>query len=78
MLMRVKKSDPRRNASSVEQSRDHKVWSDIKSNVLDNSIDEDKYQKGTGQREAMKYLRESYYHRIKCSAANSLAALMRK
>ena len=78
MLMRVKKSDPRRNASSVEQSRDHKVWYDIKSNVLDNSTDEDKYQKGTGQREAMKYLRESCYHRIKCSAANSLAALMRK
>ena len=78
MLMRVKKSDPRRNACSVEQSRDHKVWSDIKSNVLDNSIDEDKYQKGTGQREAMKYLRESCYHCIKCSAANSLAALMRK
>ena len=47
MLMRVKKSDPRRNASSVEQSRDHKMWSDIKSNVLDNSTDEDKYQKGT-------------------------------
>ena len=78
MLMRVKKSDPRRNASSVEQSQNHKVWSDIKSNVLDNSTDEDKYQKGTGQREAMKYLRESCYHRIKCSAANSLAALMRK
>ena len=78
MLMRVKKSDPRRNASSVEQSRDHKVWSDIKSNVLDNSTDEDKYQKGTGQREAMKYLRENCYHRIKCFAANSLAALMRK
>ena len=78
MLMRVKKSDPRRNASSVEQSRDHKVWSDIKSNVLDNSTDEDKYQKGTGQREAMKYLRESCYHRIECSASNPLAALMRK
>ena len=78
MLMRVKKSDPRRNASSGEQSRDHKVWSDVKSNVLDNSTDEDKYQKGIGQREAMKYLRESCYHRIKCSAANSLAALMRK
>ena len=76
--MRVKKSDPRRNASSVEQSRDHKVWSDIKSNVLDNSTDEDKYQKGTGQRKAMKYLKKSCYHHIKCSAANSLAALMNK
>ena len=31
--------------------------SDIKSNVLDDSIDEDKYQEGTRQREAMKYLK---------------------
>ena len=30
--------------------------SDIKSNILNNSTDEDKYQEGTGQREAMKYL----------------------
>ena len=30
--------------------------SNIKSNVLDDSTDEDKYKKGTGQREAMKYL----------------------
>ena len=50
----------------------------IKSNVMDHSMDEDKYQKGTRQRKAMKYLRESYYHRIECFAANSLAALMRK
>ena len=49
--------DPRRNASSAKQSRDHKVQSVIKSNISDNSIDEDKYQKGTGQREAMKYLK---------------------
>ena len=28
--------------------------------------------------EAEKYLRESCYHRIKCSVANSLAALIRK
>ena len=33
-----------------------KVQSDIKSNVLDNSTDEDKYKKGTRYREAMKYL----------------------
>ena len=52
--------------------------SDIKSNGLDNSIDEDKYQEGTAQRKAMKYLRESCYHRIKCFATYSLAALMRK
>ena len=76
--MRVKKGDPRRNASSTEQSQGQKVRSDIKSNVLDNSIDKDKYLEGTGQKEAMKYLRESSYHHIECSATNSLAALMRK
>ena len=32
----------------------------------------------TGQMRAMKYLGESYYHRIECSVANSLIALMRK
>ena len=68
----------RRNASSAEQSQGQKVWFDIKSNVLDNSNDKDNYQEEIGQREAMKYLRESCYHDIKGSIANSLAALMRK
>ena len=49
--------DPMRNASSAKQSRDHKVRSVIKSNISDNSTDEDKYKKGTEQREAMKYLK---------------------
>ena len=49
-------SDPRMNASSAGQSRGQKMWSNIKSNVPDDSTDEDKYKKGTGQREAMKYL----------------------
>ena len=49
--------DLRRNASSVKQSRDQEVRFDIKSNVRDNSTDEDKYQEGTGQREVMKYLK---------------------
>ena len=78
MVIKVRKSGQGRNASSAGQSQGQKVWFDIKSNVLDNSIDEDKYEEGTGQRKAMKYLRESCYHRIKCSAANSLTALMRK
>ena len=76
--MRVQKSDLRRNASSAEQNRGQKIWSAIKSNVLENSIDKDKYQEGTGQREAIKYLQESCYHDIECSVANLLAALMRK
>ena len=76
--MRVQKSDLRRNASLAEQNRGQKVWSAIKSNVLENSIDKDKYQEGTEQREAIKYLQESCYHDIECSVANLLAALMRK
>ena len=76
--MRVQQSDLRRNASLAEQNRGQKVWSAIKSNVLENSIDKDKYQEGTGQREAIKYLWESCYHDIECSVANLLAALMRK
>ena len=59
MVMRVQKSDLRRNASSVKQSQGQKMRSVIKSNIPDNSTDEDKYQEGTGQREAMKYLRKA-------------------
>ena len=46
--MRVQKSDMRRNASLAEQNQGQKVRSDIKSNVPDNSTNEDKYQEGTG------------------------------
>ena len=74
----VQKGGPRRNASSTEQSRGQKVWSAIQSNILGDSIDKDIHHESIGQREAMKYLRESCYHRIKCSAPNSLAALMWK
>ena len=45
--------------------------------ILNHSMVEDKYQEETGQRIPMKYLRESCYH-LKCFAANSLAALIRK
>ena len=50
----------------------------VQCDVLGSSIDEDMLYERTGQMGAEKYLRESCYHRIKCSAANSLAALMRK
>ena len=66
------------NASLAEQSQSPKVWSTIQGNVLGDSIDKDKHHRSVGQREVLKYLRESCYHRIKCSVANSLAALMRK
>ena len=76
--MIVQEGGSRRNASSTEQNQGQKLQSAIKSNFPDNSIDEDKYQERTRQKEAMKYLRESCYHRIECFVANSLAALMRK
>jgi len=55
--MNIQKVGPRRNASSAKQSWGRKVRSDIKSNVSNNSTNEDKYQEGTGYREAMKYLK---------------------
>ena len=76
--MIAQEGGPRRNTTSTAQSQGQKVWFAIKSNVPDHSMDEDKYQEGTRQTKAMKYLRESCYHRIECSAANSPAALMRK
>ena len=45
------------NASLARQSRDQKMWSNIKSNIPDGSTNEDKYPEGTRQREAMKYLK---------------------
>ena len=38
---------PRMNTSSTEQGRGQKVWSDTKSNILDDSTNKDKYPKGT-------------------------------
>ena len=75
--MRVQEGGPRRNASSAEPSRGSKMWSVIQGNVPGDSIDKDTHHESTGQREVIKYLRESCYHRIKCSIANFLAALMR-
>ena len=50
----------------------------IQGDVPGGSIDKDVNCKRTEGVGARKYLRENYYHRIKCSAANSLAALTRK
>ena len=49
-----------------------------KSNVLEDSVEKDIHHKNTRQMKTMKYLRESCYHYIECSVANSLAILMRK
>ena len=72
--MRVQEGSPRRNASSVEPSIGLKMWSVIRGNVPGDSIDKDTHHESTGQREAIKYLRESHNHCIECSVANSLAA----
>ena len=50
-------SDPRMNASSARQSQGQKMWFEIKSNVPNDSTDDDKYPEGRRQREAMKYLK---------------------
>ena len=57
MIIIVQKGGPRRNISSAMQSQGQKVQLDIKSNVPNNSTDEDKYQEGTRYREGMKYLK---------------------
>ena len=76
LVMRVQEGSLRRNASSTKQSRSQKLWSAIKSNTPEDSIDKDKHHESIGQRVAKKYLRESCYHRIECFTANSLATLM--
>ena len=78
LVIRVQEGSPRRNASSVEQSRGPNVWSAFQSNISRDSIDKNTDHKGTRQRETMKYLKESCYHHIKCSVTNFLTALMWK
>ena len=73
--MMVQEGGPRRDAFLDKQGRGQKVQPVIQSNVLGVSIDKDARHGGMG---AMKYLREKCYYRIECSAANSLATLMRK
>ena len=68
----------RRSISSAKRSRDQNVFSIIQSNILGNSIDKNMHYECTRQMGAVKYLRESCYHRIEYFVANSLAALMRK
>ena len=69
---------PRRSIPSAKRSRGQRVCSVIQNDIPGSSIDKDMHCERTWQMGAGKYLRESCYHRIKCSAANSLATLMRK
>ena len=78
LVMKVQGGNSKKNASSAKQIKCQKVWSAIKSNTPEDSIDKDKHHESIRQREVKKYLRESCYYCIKCSVANSLAALMWK
>ena len=78
MTEKVGEGGPKRNASSAKQSRGQNMWSVIQSNVPGYPINKNTHHESIGQREAMKYLRESCHHHIKCSVANSLAPLMWK
>ena len=50
----------------------------VQNDVSGSSIDKDMHWECIGQMEAKKYLSKSCYHYIECSAANSLAAFMRR
>jgi len=52
------------------------VCSITQSDLLENATERDVPYEHTGRMTIQKYLRESYYHCIKCFAANFLAALM--
>ena len=69
---------PRRSISSAKRSRDQTKCPVIQGNILGNSTDKNICYECIGQLECEKYLRESCYHRIECSTANALTALMRK
>ena len=69
---------PRRNISSAKRNKGQKECLIIQGDHPRNSNDNVILHECTGQLGGEKYLRESYYHRIKCSATNSLATLMRK
>ena len=60
------------------QSRGQKVCFIIQSDAPGNSIDKDMHCEHIRQMGAGKYQRESCYHRIECSATNSLVTLMTK
>ena len=68
----------RRSISLTKRSRGQKVCSVIQGDIPGNSIYKDIHYERTRQMGGGKYLKKSCYHRIECSAANSLAALMRK
>ena len=54
------------------------IYPIVQSDLPRNSTDSDMHYERAGEMRAQKYLRESCYHCIECSVANSLTVLMRK
>ena len=52
------------------------MYSGFLGDLPGNSSDKDAYHKRTGKMGTQKHLRESCYHRIKCTAATFLTAFM--
>ena len=67
---------PKRSISSAKRRRGQKVHSVVQNDVPRSSIDKDMHCERTGEMRTKKYLRKNCYHRIECSATNSLAAFM--
>ena len=66
----------RKNIPSVERKEDQNVPSVIQGDVSGVSIDKNMHYEHTRRMRARKYLRKCCCHRIKCSTANFLAALI--
>ena len=47
MIMIIQKGGPRRNSSLAGQSQGQRMWFAIENNILDYSMDKDKYQEET-------------------------------
>ena len=67
---------PRKNYSSDMMNTVHYMYSICQCNPPRNSNDRDMLHEHTRRKETKKYLKESYYHRIKCIAATFLATFM--
>ena len=67
---------PRRNISSTKCNEDQDVPPVIHGDVPRGSIDKDMHYERTRRMGVRKYLRKCCCHRIKCSAANFLAAFV--
>ena len=76
MVVKAGRGGPKRSISSAKQRGSQKVSSIIQSDISGSFVDEDMHRERTRQMGVKKYLEKSCYHRIKCSVANSLTALI--